>query len=135
MSHFTSIKTQIRDVESLRKALADVGFSTVEVHDTPQGLYGFEGNLRPETAEMIVRRKYIGSASNDIGFKRQVDGQFTAIISNYDRGKYSQEWVNQLTQRYAYHALIARSGTEGFSIESEESLEDGTLRVVVGKWV
>lgn len=135
MSHFTTLKTQIKNVSALVKALADVGFKTVEVHDKPQHLFGFQGDMRPETAEVIIRRQYIGGASNDIGFQQQADGSFTAIVSEYDRPTYSQRWLNQVTQRYGYHQLLATAPQEGFTIEEEQILEDGTIRVVVGRWV
>ncbi|MBD2013069.1 DUF1257 domain-containing protein [Microcoleus sp. FACHB-53] len=135
MSHFTCIRTQIKHPDAFVQALADVGFNNVEVHETAQHLYGYQGDIQPQMAEVIIRREYIGHASNDIGFKRQEDGQFEAIISEYDCYKYSQEWLNRLTQRYGYHALMATAPTQGFSIEEEETLEDGTIRVVVARWV
>ncbi|HEY9604560.1 MAG TPA: DUF1257 domain-containing protein [Allocoleopsis sp.] len=135
MSHFTCIKTQIKHQDALLKALADVGFKEVEVHESAQHLYGYQGDLRSQTAEVIIRRQYIGSASNDIGFKRQQDGQFEAMISEYDRHKYSQEWLNGLTQRYGYHMLMETAPAQGFTIEEEETLADGTIRVVVARWV
>lgn len=135
MSHFTSIRTQIKDRDTLLKALADMGFAQVEVHDSAQHLYGYQGDIRADTAEVIIRRQSIGPFSNDIGFKRQADGTFEAIISEYDRDRYSQEWLNQLTQRYGYHTLMATAPAQGFNIETEEVLEDGTIRVVVGRWV
>jgi hypothetical protein len=135
MSHFTCIKTQLKDQNALVKALADMGLKQVEVYNTAEHLYGYRGDIRPQTAEVIVRRRFIGPLSNDIGFQRQSDGTFEAIISEYDRPKYSQQWLNQLTQRYGYHTLIAMAPTQGFTIEEEEILEDGTIRVVVGKWV
>uniref|UniRef100_B8HWI7 DUF1257 domain-containing protein n=1 Tax=Cyanothece sp. (strain PCC 7425 / ATCC 29141) TaxID=395961 RepID=B8HWI7_CYAP4 len=135
MSHFTSIKTQIKDISALVKALADVGFNQVEVHEVAQHLYGYQGDRRSQTAEVIIRRTFIGTASNDIGFKRQPDGTFQAIISEYDQHRYSQQWLNQLTQRYGYHALVATAPAEGFTIEEEQTLEDGTIRVVVARWV
>ncbi|KAF3884907.1 MULTISPECIES: DUF1257 domain-containing protein [Nostocales] len=135
MSHFTSIRTQIKDAGALIKALADVGFENVEIHEVAQHLFGFQGDVRLETAEVIIRRKYVGSASNDIGFKRQEDGQFQAIISEYDRQKYGQPWLNRLMQRYGYHALVASAQQQDFTIEEDEVLEDGTVRVVVAKWL
>lgn len=137
MSHFTAIKTEIRDVKSLVKALEDLGFQDrIEVHEKAQGLYGFQGDLRPETAEVIIRRKYLGAASNDIGFKKQEDGTYEAVISSYDRAyNYSQYWVNKLTQRYGYHQLMTVAPEQGFIIEEQETLEDGTIRLVVGRWV
>ena len=134
MSHFTAIKTQIKDAEALVKALADVGFKQVEVHGTAQPLYGFQGDVRSQTAEVIIRRKYVGRASNDIGFQRQQDGTFEAIISEYDRRNYAQPWLNQVMQRYGYHALLATASVQGFAVEEEAVLADGTIRVVVGRW-
>ena len=134
MSHFTCIRTQVKNVDALIKALVDMGFKNVEVHETAQHLYGYQGDVRPETAEVIIRRNYISSASNDIGFKRQEDGQFQAIISDYDRQKYSQQWLNRLMQRYGYYALMATAQEQGFTVEEDEVLEDGTVRVVVARW-
>ena len=135
MSHFTSIKTQIKDKDALIKALNDVGFKNIEIHETPQSLYGYQGDVRPETAEVIIRRKYIGSYSNDIGFKKQEDGQFQAIISEYDRSQYNQQWLNKVMQRYGYYTLMASAQEQGFTIEEDEVMEDGTVRVVVASWV
>lgn len=135
MSHFTTIKTQIKDAAALIKALADVGFKVVENHETAQPLYGYQGDIRPEAAEIIIRRKYISGSSNDIGFQRQSDGSFQAIISEFDRRRYAQDWLNQVTQRYGYHLIKSTAPTEGFTVEEEQVLEDGTIRLVVGRWV
>jgi hypothetical protein len=135
MSHFTAIRTQIKNTDALINALADLGFDQVEVHKTAQHLYGFQGDLRPQTAEVIIRRQHISLSSNDIGFKRQEDGTFAAIVSEFDRFKYSQQWLNQVIQRYGYHQLMATAPAQGFAIETEETLDDGTIRVVVGRWV
>jgi hypothetical protein len=135
MSHFTCIQTQLKYPEALVKALADLGFRTVEFHPIAQHLHGFEGDIRPETAEVIIRRRFLGAMSNDIGFKQQEDNTFQAIISEYDRLQYSQQWLDRLTQRYAYHALLQTAPNEGFAIEQEEVLPDGTIRLVLGRWV
>jgi len=134
MSHFTAIKTQIKDKDALIKALADIGLKNIEVHETAQSLYGYQGDVRPETAEVIIRRQYIGSSSNDIGFKRQDDGQFQAIISEFDRGRYNQQWLGKVMQRYGYYALVTSAQEQGFTIEEDEVMEDGTVRVVVARW-
>ncbi|NJN88158.1 MAG: hypothetical protein HC881_20020, partial [Leptolyngbyaceae cyanobacterium SL_7_1] len=57
MSHFTAIRTQLKDPIALQKALADLGFSQIEVHETAQPLYGYQGDRRSDTAEIIVRRQ------------------------------------------------------------------------------
>ena len=131
MSHFTTIKTQITDKNVLLKALSELGFSDVECHETAQHLYGFQGDARAQTAEIIIRRKYVGSASNDIGFKRHGDGTFEAIISEYDRRTYSQQWVGRLQQRYAYHTVREQLDQNRFTLVEEKVEADQTIRLVV----
>jgi hypothetical protein len=130
MSHFTRMATRFTDVPGLVKALADVGFKNVEVHETPQHLYGFLGDQRTQTAEVIIRKKHVGFASNDIGFKRRNDGVFEAVVSSYDRTWYSTEWLNKLTQRYAYHVAKAKLEEQGFNLVTDEA-KDGNLRLVL----
>lgn len=124
MSHFTSIKTQIKNRDALVTALSDIGFKNIELHETAQHLYGYQGDVR----------QYIGSSSNDIGFKQQTDGQYEAIISEYDRHRYNEQWMNKLMQRYGYHALKATAQEQGFTIEEDEVMQDGTVKVVVTRW-
>lgn len=131
MSHFTRLKTRITDKAALVKALADVGYKLVEVHDAPQHLYGYQGDKRAQTAEVIVRRRHIGLLSNDLGFRRTEDGSFEAIISRYDRRKHSQAWLDRLTQRYAYHVARAKLQEQWFDLVSEETAKDGRIHLVL----
>ena len=131
MSHFTKLRTRITDADGLVKALSDAGFKEVETRETAQHLYGYQGDMRPQTAEVIVRRKYVGHASNDIGFKRQTDGTFEAIISGYDRRRYSQKWLDRLTQRYAYHVARAKLAEQGFDLVTEEIQEGERIHLVL----
>jgi Protein of unknown function (DUF1257) len=135
MSHFTKLRTQITDIDGLVKALADADFKKVEVHETAQSLHGYRGDVRPQTAEVIVRRKYVGRSSNDIGFKRQADGTFEAIISQYDRQKYSQAWLNRLTQRYAYHVALVKLAEQGFDLMVEVAEEGERIHLVLRRMV
>ena len=125
MSHFTQIKTRLADRQPLLAALADLGFGSdkVEVYDYAQDLHRYNGEVQGEQAEIIVRRKHLNRWSNDIGFSRQEDGTFMAIL---DSSYHDQEWVDQLTQRYTYHATVAQLSAQGFSIVAEEN-ENGEI--------
>jgi Holliday junction resolvasome RuvABC DNA-binding subunit len=95
MSHYTRVRTKLNDATLLVTALKELGYTAVEVHGEPHQLDGYQGDLRPEQAEVIVRRKYISSASNDIGFARQADGSFEAIISGYDASRHNRKcWLS-----------------------------------------
>lgn len=131
MSHFTTLTTQLTDADALRAALADVGFDDVEVHDDAQPLHGYLGDRRANRAHVIVRRRHLGRASNDIGFRRQEDGHFLAIISDYDRHKYNEQWLGTLTARHAYHVTSKTLTTQGFHVADETTDRDGTVRLVL----
>ena len=97
----------------------------VEVHETATNLYGYHGDVRQDSAEIIIRRKNIGSSSNDIGFKQEADGTWNAIISEYDSRRYNQDWLNKLTQGYTKEVIKDIAHDQGFIFEEHE--EDGEI--------
>lgn len=135
MSHFTTVKTQMVSTEHLLKALRDLGFTNVEGHEIPQALYGYLGDVRPQRSEVIVRRQFIGPASNDIGFTRDSTGTFVAVISEFDRRQYDTKWLERLTQRYAYHVAKDQLEAQDFTVVEEEVLADNTIHITVRRMV
>jgi hypothetical protein len=129
MSHFTLIKTKFADQDILVEALGDLGFKKLEIYQQPAHLYGYQGDMRQQTAEIIIRREQIGPASNDIGFKRGADGCYQALISEYDQSKYNEAWLNQLTAKYAYHGVKKKLKAQGFKSVSEEKSPDGRIHI------
>lgn len=123
MSHYTVMKTTLGDIETLIEALADMGFATVETHAEPQALVGYRGDARASRAEVIIRRRYVGGASNDIGFARNPDGTLSAIISDFDRKSYDVAWLGRLTQRYAYRLARKTLAAQDFDL-IEEHVDD-----------
>lgn len=134
MSHFTRVRTTLRDPELLVKALATAGFTTVEVHDSPQTLYGYQGDARPERAEVIIRRRHVGRLSNDIGFRRREDGSFEAIISEYDRRRHDQQWLTKVARAYGHAAALRYAEDNGYEVDSDEVAENGERRLVLRRY-
>ena len=106
MSEFRTYETIYKDKECLKAALAEQGYEIVEDHEVPQQLYDYHGRATTYTdkngdkANIIVRRKYVGGAANDLGFKRGEDGRYSAIISAFDRGKHNDGWLLNLKKSY-----------------------------------
>ncbi len=75
--------TAFKDRECLVQALAECSYGTVEEGES-LSLYGYQGDRRDESAQIVVRRKFIGSASNDLGFQK-TDAGYVAVISEYDQ--------------------------------------------------
>ena len=72
-----------RDRRLLLAALADLGYGEVEEGEALP-LYGYMGDKRSETAEIVVCRKHLSPASNDLGFARTPQG-YVPVISEYDQ--------------------------------------------------
>ena len=81
--YMTFAETAFKDRDCLLKALAECGYAEVE-EGAALSLYGYRGDRRRETAQIVVRRRFIGSASNDLGFQK-TDAGYVAIISEYDQ--------------------------------------------------
>lgn len=117
----------------------------IRISNTPQQLQGYQGDMREQTAEIILPRAFVGGASNDIGFKLQEDGSWGALISDYDRNNtaadsksihakgcrgYSEKWLKKLYQRYSYHKVKDSLSSQGFTI-MEETEENGEIFINV----
>lgn len=111
MSAYHQQNTIFEDEDCLVKALAEHGYGpgTVEINKEPQTLYDYVGKARPQKAHVILRRKYVAGASNDIGFFKNANGKYESIISAYDQGRHGQSWMTGLTKTYAEHALIKQA--------------------------
>jgi hypothetical protein len=131
MSHYTRIRTALADAVLLAEALRAEGFAEVEVHDGPQPLYDYRGEVRPEQAEVIVRRRLIGPASNDLGFARRPDGTFDVVVSTYDRRRYDSTWLARLARGYGYAATLRYAADHGFDVATDEVEQDGTRRLTL----
>ena len=128
MSAYTKLMSPMIDQECLISALGDLGFGAekLEVHDTPVSLQGYGGDLRPERANVLIRKKHVGHASNDIGFLATPFG-FVAHISQFDRQNYSEQWLGSL--HAAYQTRLAAK-LERIAAEERQRLEEERQRVV-----
>ncbi len=81
--YMTFTDAAFKDRECLLKALAECGYGVVEEGEA-LSLYGYQGDRRPETAQIVVRRKFIGAASNDLGFQK-TDAGYVPVISEFDQ--------------------------------------------------
>jgi len=90
----------LKDRRLLLAALADLGYTEVEEGEALP-LYGYLGDRRPETAELVVRRQHLGSASNDLGFARTPAG-YVPIVSDYDqRALHGGQFLVRLRTAYS----------------------------------
>jgi len=124
MSHFTTIKVQIKNGEILQQTLQELGY-TVEYNKKVRGYQGNKTN-----AEYVIWQ----DNGYDLGFRR--NGENYELVADFWGAKIDQQaFVNSIMQKYAHKMLMTSVQEQGFNVEEEETLEDGTVRVVVGRWV
>ena len=133
MSHYSEVMIELTDEGCLVAALSRFGFKgKVEVHQEAQALYGYQGDVRPQKAHVIIRRQHVGSAANDMGFERQPDGKYRVWVSEYDQkyNKYDDAWMGRLKQTYGVEKARAEAKKKGYRV-SEQKLDDGRIRLVL----
>lgn len=119
MSAYAELKTSYKDRECLVGALADMGYKNVELHEGEgANLVGYHGDARAEKANVIVRRKFVGQAANDLGFVRRADGTYGAIISKYDSGKHNAKWLDGLKKNYTERVVSKEARRQGLRLHS-----------------
>ena len=117
-----------KDRRLLLAALAEIGFADVEEGDQIP-LYGYQGDRRPETAEIVVRRQLIGPASNDLGFARTPNG-YVPIMSEYDeRTLLAGQFLPRL--RTAYGEAVVEEVRRRLHGTTHRSVEGGVVKIRV----
>jgi hypothetical protein len=131
MSEYAKIKTEFKDLECLLAALKEVGYDNVEVHEKAQRLVDFQGrqthytDVNGDTANVIVRRRYVGGAANDLGFLKQADGSYSAMVSEYDSSRHNAKWFGRLKAKYAEHSVAKEAKRQGFKLYSPAKSVNG----------
>jgi len=85
-------------------------------------LIGYHSDTRPEVANIVIRRSEIGSASNDIGFAKNADGTYTAIISDYDSHQHNGKWMTAVKASYATKRFEKSAQEQGLKFLSREKV-------------
>jgi hypothetical protein len=120
MSKYGTLETEIKEQKYLIAALAEMGYHP-EVHLDGAPLIGYEGHTRTERAHVIIRRRELDSASNDIGFAKAADGRYAAQVSEYDQAiGFDQKWLNRIRQFYKEKQTVATAKSKGYVFKGRE---------------
>lgn len=126
MSHFSQIKTQIRNLPLLKSALSDL---EMDWKSGPCQVRGYQGLI--QTADVVIEQHNgydIGFAWNGVSYELVTDLQFWQQNSSVDR------FIKQVTQRYAYNTILSEGEQQGFAVAEQQQRQDGTIRLVLQRW-
>jgi hypothetical protein len=131
VSKYTSVRTMFRDKESLVEALRTI-YPATQVHEQAVHLFGYAGDKRAQTAEIVIPRSTkggLGSASNDLGFKLQPDGSYEAIISDFDQGQVGKGFIDKLSRDYTKRVTMRQALIQGLRFVQETTNEAGEVQL------
>lgn len=99
MSNYVDTGTTMTDEEALVKALCRMGFSNnqIERHAQATTLKDYFGNVSPQKANVIIRKRDTGIA--DLGWEKTKEGTFKSHLDLYT-GKYDKPWQDKLQVHY-----------------------------------
>lgn len=126
MSHFSQIKTKIRNLDALKSALTDL---KVDWKPGPQPVRGYQQQVR--TADVVVEQ----DNGYDLGFSW--NGKEYELVTDLDfwqQGHSVNGFLNQVTQRYAYHTVMHETTQKGFQVAEQQENADGSIRLVLQRW-
>ena len=133
MSKFHDNETLMDDRECLMEALAANGKKAKLATDQVNGdrLYGYQGDKRADRAHIVIPRGQLSDASNDIGFRREENGTYTAVVSEYDSQiGYGAEWLGGIRKTYLEKKKTKELTTAGYTnIQREEVKTDAGTRI------
>lgn len=138
MSAYVELQTQFTDRDALVAALLAVGIaghalSADQIELAPEGasLYGYRGDRRTTQAHVIVRRKDVCWAANDVGFELK-DGKYVAHVSEFDRGEWAEKtgWLGKVSQQYAKAVVVKKAKKLGYRV-AETMQADGSVRLAL----
>lgn len=126
MSHFSHIKTQIRNLNSLQAALTDL---SIDWKSGSHPVRGYQGQTR--NAEVAIEQ----TNGYDIGFSwNGKEYELVADLQYWQQPWSVEGFLSRVTQRYAYHTVVTETAKQGFHVSEQKQNQDGSIRLVVQRW-
>jgi hypothetical protein len=128
VSHFTEVKTQIKDLKVLKQALAELG---VQFEEADEGVevMNFFGDKERFPMRIETGTKYA------IGVSPNEDGSYE-LVADWDllKAHKAEKLRSRILQRYSYCLIKSTFEAQGYNLGEEVMDKDGNLQVVVTQW-
>ena len=128
MSHFSTIKTKLRNKEQLQEALVILQYDIKE--DQELKVTGAHG-INHETVEADI------AIGTDVGFRLNPmtnEYELVADLETWNQPITVERFMDKVSQQYAIQTVKKSTVKEGFTIENEIKNVDGSVELVVTRW-
>ncbi len=123
MSKFVRVKTELRELALIKRALDDLSLPYTEDVEYTHVWSGFR-----QKTPLVVREQ--GAA---YGFQLNADGVYEVLADDMQLGRI-QKSLQAIRQRYAYHQVLTTVEQAGFDLVEERVGKDQVIRLTVRKW-
>ena len=129
MSHFSTIKTKLRNKPQLQEALEILQYDVKE--DQELKVTGSHG-IGHETVEAEL------AIGTDIGFRMNpMTGEYELVadLETWNQPIPVERFMDKVNQQYARMTVHNTVKEMGFQVEEEWEMEDNTIELTVTRWV
>jgi len=126
MSHFSTIKTKIKNKPELIEALQLLQYDVQEDQELINPI-----DHQHEKVKVDI------SIGNDIGFRLNTNGEYELVadIQTWKDPVPPKRFVEKVTQQYARMTVHNQVKEMGFKVEEEWEMDDNSIELVVTRWV
>jgi len=128
MSHFSTIKTQLKESEPLIKALNNLGYL---INQEEKFIKGYQGKFTAVDISMTL------PSDTKVGFKWDNNSNAYELVTDLDLWKFEipvERFISKVTQMYAYQTIISKTKEDGYQIVEQTNKNDGSIELVLTKW-
>ena len=128
MSHFSTIKTQLKEAEPLIKALDNLGYI---INQEEKFVKGYRGKFTAVDISMNL------PGDTEVGFKWDNNSSTYELVTDLDLWKFElpvERFISKVTQMYAYQTIISKTKEDGYQIVEQKTQNDGSIELVLTKW-
>jgi len=126
MSHFSTIKTKIKNKPELVEALQLLQYDVQEDQELINPL-----NHQHEKVKVDV------SIGNDIGFRLNSNGEYELVtdIQTWKDPVPVERFIDKVTQQYARLTVRNTAKELGFQVQEEWEMTDNSIELTVTRWI
>jgi len=126
MSHFSTIKTKIKNKPELVEALQLLQYDVQEDQELINPI-----NHQHEKVKVDI------SIGNDIGFRLNNNGEYELVtdIQTWKDPVPVERFIDKVTQQYARLTVRNTAKELGFQVQEEWEMTDNSIELTVTRWV
>ena len=126
MSHFSTIKTRIKNKPELLEALQLLQYDVQEDQELINPI-----DHQHEKVKVDV------SIGTDIGFRLNSDGEYELVadIQTWNQPIPPERLIEKVTQQYARMTIHNTIKEQGFQVAEEWEMDDNSIEITATRWI